>query len=722
MTALPIHRYYYHHNKERLNLQLHGFCDSSQVAFAGVVYIRATYTDTSVSTTLVIAKSKVAPLKTQTIPKLELCSAVLLSKLLSTVSRELNIDMKDVFAWSDSTIALGWINTSPHRLKTYVANRVVSIVDRIPANHWRHVSSPDNPADLGSRGTTAGVLVKSQLWWSGPSWLSQPPDYWPVQKLQIHTTSLPDVKSTALTIETHQPNEDITSRFSSFSRLIRVVSWMYRFINNARSKLPDRVFSSQLSVQELQASETVIFKLHQQHFMSKELAALKTKMAVSVSSPLHSLHPILDCHGVLRVGGRLSQSGLSYSQCHPVILHKKAHLSKLIVHHLHIVHFHAGPTLLMGLLAQCYYMIGARRLVRNISRNCVVCQKTYARTSSQIMGELPSARIMPAPPFSKTGVDFAGPVTLKRGHTRKPSYVKAYISLFICLATKAVHLELVSSLSTADFLAAFRRFVARRGCPVEVLSDNGTNFVGANRELQELYQHLDSQESKQEICEYFTSNRITWKFSPGRAPHFGGLWEAAVKSTKSLLKKLLGSQSLTVEEYWSVLVDVESILNSRPLCPLNTLPEDGLEVLTPGHFLVGRPLTALPQLSLKDLPMSSVKRWNLCQKVSAEFWQRWSREYLQILQKRHKWKSTHRNFRVGDIVLVKDQVLFTHSWPLALVTKLHPGSDGCVRTVTIRTSKGIYTRPIVKLVLLVPQGENKDLPPQSKEEGECSGH
>ncbi len=137
-------------------------------------------------------------------------------------------------------------------------------------------------------------------------------------------------------------------------------------------------------------------------------------------------------------------------------------------------------------------------------------------------------------------------------------------------------------------------------------------FVGANRELQELYQHLESQESKQEICEYFTSKCITWKFSPGRAPHFGGLWEAAVKSTKSLLKKLLGSQSLTVEKYWFVLVDVESILNSRPLCPLKTLPEYGLEVLTPGHFLVGRPLTALPQLSLNDLPMSSVKRWNLC--------------------------------------------------------------------------------------------------------------
>jgi len=219
------------------------------------------------------SQSKVAPLKTQTIPKLELCSAVLLSKLLSTVSTELSIDLKDVFAWTDSIIA-------PHRLKTYVANRVVTIVSRIPANHWRHVSSPDNPADIGSRGTSAGVLIESPLWWSGPTWLSQPPDCWPVLKLHCQS-SLPDIKYTALTIETHQPIENLTSRFSSFSRLTRVVSWMYRFIKNVRSKLPDRVFSSQLSVKELLTSETVLFKLHQQCFMSKEHAALKAGMTTS---------------------------------------------------------------------------------------------------------------------------------------------------------------------------------------------------------------------------------------------------------------------------------------------------------------------------------------------------------------------------------------------------------------------------------------------------------
>ena len=268
MTVLAIPRCYHDPCKEKLTLQLHGFCDSSQVALAAVVYLRTVYVDTSVSTSMVIAKSRVAPMKTQTIPKLESCSAVLLSKLLTTV-KEQNINFQHIHAWSDSTIALGWINSSPHRLKTYVANRVVAITEKIPACYWRRVASTDNPADLGSRGTTAGALIQSSLWWKGPSWLQQSPDHWPVKNLQDQVL-LPEVRSVAFVLEMKPPAEDLSLRYSSFSKCINVISWICRFCSNTTKSQAERIWSSQLTVQENNAAELLLFKQQQAQFFSKE--------------------------------------------------------------------------------------------------------------------------------------------------------------------------------------------------------------------------------------------------------------------------------------------------------------------------------------------------------------------------------------------------------------------------------------------------------------------
>ena len=198
-------------------------------------------------------------------------------------------------------------------------------------------------------------------------------------------------------------------------------------------------------------------------------------------------------------------------------------------------------------------------------------------------------------PFINTGIDFAGPILLRRGHTRKPSIVRAYIALFICLSTRAIHLELVCSLSTTDFIAALRCFIARRGIPHEIITDNGTNFVGANNKLQAIYKLLESSDNLKTLQSFTNKHHIKWKFNPGQAPHFEGLWEAGVKSTKTLLRKILLNHSLNLEEYSTILCEVEAVLNSLPLQPLHSLSDDGLENLTPGHFLVGRPLTALPQ-------------------------------------------------------------------------------------------------------------------------------
>ena len=233
--------------------------------------------------------------------------------------------------------------------------------------------------------------------------------------------------------------------------------------------------------------------------------------------------------------------------------------------------------------------------------------------------------------FSNVGVDYAGPVLIKLGAVRRPTVVKAYIAVFVSLSVKAVHLELVSDLSTEAFLACLRRFVSRRGKPNTIWSDHGTNFIGANRQLKELYAFLRDQETEATIASFCGAEGIEWSFIPEKAPHFGGLWEAAVKSAKRHLSRILGETRLTFEELCTVLTQVEACLNSRPLTPLPC--EEDIQVLTPGHFLIGRPLQALPDPSSSHHSSTTLRRWELCQNLVRHFWKRWSMEYLTTLQK-----------------------------------------------------------------------------------------
>ena len=297
---------------------------------------------------------------------------------------------------------------------------------------------------------------------------------------------------------------------------------------------------------------------------------------------------------MLRVGGRLQQAGLSYDNTHPLILSSKSHIVYLLVQFTHVLAMHAEPSTLMAILAHSFHIIGLKRLLRKISRECVKCQRAHARTTKQRMGVLPQARSRPARPFSSVGVDFAEPMKLKHG-IRKPLISKCYIAVFICFVTRATHLELVADLTSQAFIATLDRFTARTGAPSEVFSDNGTNFVGAQGELQDPYK-LMKDKARDRVINWAAAKGIQWHFSPGRAPHFGGLWEAAARSMKTLLKKVVGEHVLRWDEFLTMLATAEATLNSRPLAPVEFTSDDGIEPLTPGHFLVGGPLYALPSL------------------------------------------------------------------------------------------------------------------------------
>ena len=286
----------------------------------------------------------------------------------------------------------------------------------------------------------------------------QAPQLWPeLQPGKLST--VPELRSIILTITTS--TADFISMYSAYSKLLFVTGWILRFIQNARIRDPNkRELLCHISGKDTQVAEQVLIRMQQDEEFPEERARVSKGGCVSRSSCLRYLDAILGKDGLLRVGGRLENAPINVDQRHPPILHGSHQITKLLIHHLHVTHHHAGPSTLMGILAANYYVLRARVAVRNVVRCCVICRRRNFKTIQQRMGQLPAARVTPAPPFSIVGVDFAGPITTGVGKVRKPTKLKAYISVFVCSVTKATHLEPVSDLSTRAFVAALR-FVAR---------------------------------------------------------------------------------------------------------------------------------------------------------------------------------------------------------------------------------------------------------------------
>ena len=702
LTDRNIPRCYYPKHANVTAVELHGFCDASEDAYAGVVYFCAQDECGNVHVSLVISKTKVAPIKRLTIPRLELCGAKLLSQLLHHTQQALSIPTSSVFAWTDSTIVLSWLNGNPRRLKTFVGNRVSHIMQLIPPDRWNHVSSPDNPADCASRGLFPTELLNHELWWKAPDWLRSSSADWPTQSC-LPAPELPSGEERDIclhiTMDTTNPVVPI-ERFSSFTRLKRVTAWINRFINNCR-KSQDRHTRLYLSTPELVTSEKYWISLTQHQVFITEIEALKSHEVLSKSSRLFSLHPFLDSNGLLRVGGRGRNAQMSYSLIHPVILPGKHPITSLLISSEHRRLMHAGPTLLTASLSRRYYITGCRKIVHSITRGCITCRRSTARPEHQLLGQIPAERITPDSVFNRVGLDYAGPFLPKYGSIRKPSTVKAYVCIFVSLTVKAVHLELVSDLTTEAFIGALRRFISRRGKPSLLWSDHGTNFVGAARELKEFTAFFQNQQTQGIVSEFCSTQHITWKFIPERTPHFGGLWEAAVKSMKTHLRRVIGETKLTFEEFTTVLTQVEACLNSRPLGPL-PCEGDTIEPLTPGHFLIGRPLEALPDPSMSYRSISLLKRWQLCQHLVRHFWKRWTTEYIDIIRRFTKWHHPSRNLQAGDVVILHEDNLIPTKWPLGRIIKTYVGKDEIVRVVDVKTAHGVYKRPVTKIALLLP--------------------
>ncbi|XP_058122845.1 uncharacterized protein LOC131293800 [Anopheles ziemanni] len=392
----------------------------------------------------------------------------------------------------------------------------------------------------------------------------------------------------------------------------------------------------------------------------------------------------LGADGIIRVGGRLSNSPLVEDVKHPLVVPASHPFARLLMEHFHKHLLHAGPTLMLNTCRQRLWITSGRNLTRKVFHQCHTCFRARPSSSATIIADLPAVRVTPALPFSITGVAYCGAVFLKGDH-RRAAPVKAYVAIFVCFTTRAVHIELVSNLTTEAFLAALRRFVSRRGLPLEFHSKNATNFKGAANKLNELYKLLRTTEHQQSIQTWTLERKISWKFIPPRAPHFGGLWEAAVKTMKYHLVRVLGTTTLSFEDMSTLLDEIECCVNSRPITSMSDDPHD-MTAFTPGHFLIGTNLQLIPDHCLLYEAENRLNHWRHVQQLRQHFWNRWQKDYLKQLQARSKWtKDGTTTVTPGTLVIIKEDNVPSSCWPLARVTEEHPGKDGKARVFTLRT-------------------------------------
>lgn len=688
-----------------VDVQIHHFSDASLYGYGQCSYLRLVNDADEVHCTLIVGKSRVSPLKQITVPRLELTAATVSAKVSRILNQELEYQQATNVFWTDSKAVLGYISNDAKRYHMFVANRIQLIRDLSDVNQWHYIESEMNPADDASRGLDCHNISSTHRWFQGPDFLWKPGNQWmsgaKVSQINDYDAdSDPELKKSVVVCVTQSSvDSDIVDRLfkyhSSWYKLKKAVAWIMVVktqLAQKAKKLPLRDMKLCLTVEELRDAEVVILKYVQQQTFSEEISATKANQAVKKSSTIYRLSPSWSSNNLLCVQGRLTYSSLPSLKKRPVILPSRHHVTTLLIRHFHDQYGHVGKEFVLSLLRERYWIIGARQAVRQVLRNCVTCRRVYSQPAVQKMADLPVERVTPdKPPFTFIGLDLFGPFLVKVGR----SMVKRYGCIFTCLAVRAVHIEVAHSLETSSFINALQRFIARRGQPLEIRSDNGTNFVGAERELKEAVKSWN----KSRTQEFLRQRESRWKFNPPSASHMGGIWERQIRTVRKIMSALINQQQLTDESLQTLLCVIENIINSRPLTAVSDDPND-TEALTPNHLLQLRSGPGLPPGDFEKHDVYCRRRWRQIQYLADVFWRRWTREYLHNLQLRSKWLNKQLNIQSNDIVLIVDDNLPRHCWMLGRVVNSLPGRDGLVRAVEVKTRSGVYTRPIHKLCLL----------------------
>ncbi|XP_058448836.1 uncharacterized protein LOC131428813 [Malaya genurostris] len=679
-------------------IQLHVFVDASENGMAAAAYLR--FQDTkNIECTLLCAKTRVAPLKFLSIPRLELTAAVIGTRLVNSLVTELSLEISKRFYWTDSRNVLCWLQSDHRRYSPFVAARISEILETTEVSEWRWVPTKLNVADDGTKWQRRPDMSPNSRWFNGPKYLQLSEEFWPPI---VHKNSVTDEELRPSVLLHHQVSSPMisASNFSSWKRLLRVTGYVIRFVTNLQLRVRRKdLITGSLSSEELQQAEKYHFKSAQFDVSPDEVTLLQidrqqseSSKSISKSSAVYKLCPFLDTHGVMRMKGRVDACEFLLEDAkNPIILPRLHPVTRLILAYYHEKFHHQNHRTVLNEVRQRFYVPRLRALLTKTRSSCQRCKIRDAVANPPAMADLPPARLAAfTRPFAHTGIDYFGPIEVVLGRRVE----KRWGVLLTCLTIRAVHLEIAHSLTTDSCILALRNFIVRRGVPVSFYSDRGTNFIGADRVLQEALQVVNQERLMQE----FTSAQTSWHFNPPVSPHMGGSWERLIQTVKRNLGEIVGGRRPTDEELKNALIEIEGVLNTRPLTHV-PVDAESAAALTPNHFLLGSSDGSKP-LTLYSENVAVLRHgWELSQVIANRFWKRWLRDYLPEITRRTKWYQKTKPIEVGDIVIIADPDHPRNCWPQGRVIGV-TNRDGQVRRATVQTVKGVYERPAVKLAVL----------------------
>ncbi|XP_062556691.1 uncharacterized protein LOC134221516 [Armigeres subalbatus] len=700
LQSVEIPRCYYQAESiDEARIELHTFVDASELGYAAVSYYRFEKNE-RIHCALVGSKTRVAPLKFVSIPRLELQAAVIGTRLAVSIEAGHSIKVERRYFWTDAR-----------------SFRVGEILELTEVNEWRWLSSKSNVADDGTKWKNKPDLSSGSRWFNGPSFLWKSKDEWPDCSLNNVETS-EEIRSSVL----HHSEESVSSillpqDYSSWNHLRRVTAFVQRFVGNVKLKISGQQLNAgPLTQKELHMAEIFQIKRAQKEVFSDELAIIAIEhRRLHKKNALYKLSPFIDEQGLMRINSRLSECDfLDKNTKYPIVLPRDHPVTSLIVREVHLRYHHQCHETCINEVRKRFHIPRVRAVYDRVRRGCQVCKLQRAEPAPPTMAPLPKARLAAfVRPFSYVGVDFFGPffVVVGRHHEKRWGVIVT------CLTTRAIHLELAASLNTSSCILALNSCFARRGTPIEIVSDRGTNFVGADKELKEAVAAMEYDN----LVTEFTSPKTSWRFNPPASPHMGGCWERLIQSVKKVLTKVKPSRVPTEEVLRSYLVEVENIINSRPL---THVPVDDCSspALTPNHFLLGSLDGSKPLVPYDDCPLAMLRSWKASQVLANHFWKWWVVEYLPTITRRAKWFYPVRPIAVGEIVVIADSALPKNCYPKGRVMSMKTSIDGQVRSAVVQTASGLYERPAVKLAILDIGAERSKPDLGSPTEGDCCVH